>query len=1822
MKKKAIYIGIFISFVIMVVYILVNMYGFQNYKYTLEKAYQGTQTLGATDRYIITEKGREDILSESYSNKNIVNLKYEDFIVDESLVAITTDAIPYLKYIRETSEEKAKKDATLEKWEIESLSSDREVRYYKIGNILESQQIFTNVENKPYAENPYGNVGQVLATSRTIATYNSSVQKTLTPGEAWILAHERTLSKSGLEDYSNARIDKVQSAMWKFKGVRDTEENFGSKSNYVADNIANNLMQEAKWLEESINNRNQLDTIIVDNMQDKYGTEEAGAVSYNENTKEFLVGPFSINYVRDAHKALDGGLSEMISVDDGGGNIILYSGIVGANIYGLVNGKEQLLTDWEFIYTDVSIENGNVIRNALKNAGEYGDSNDNIYPYPNEEFYIKFLNPNNSIEAVTKLEFDVQTLNAEGSVKELKGTYSNINWVVGEKWTSKITRPGFTRNEPIWVSSGYYTTDGEGNQVWVDTSHWKDNWVTYPTLYTYTHLAFVEDKEISRKNAATLYQIQNAKIYSKVESVKIKVGNKNSGYKYTDYCIPLTMDIGGTVWIDGTEVLESQGKVNGIKNPDEEIKPGVNVKLYNDSGKLISTEVTDNNGQYLFKYVQIGPKYYVQFEYDWMKYKATKELYTSSGKGSLSDFTNNPEKYLNSSHASENIQERKDFNQDFYEITTDKGIGSDGSKRTDIKYTYDNNINPYYQEATVQEFNKTVVTKECGVLLPLQTKYSILEGGDKFFVIGVGDKGTCAITTIDNTEELNYIYEAGSFMKVQEYLKNINLGLVERTAADFQVKADIVNTTFTLNEEFSNQNMGFSARKDLDSDVNLRNDEYLNKQYIQNITNEEYNWRHDFTENDYSTEEDELQLYVLYEYTIKNNSPLISGYITEFSNYYDKEYMYPVDNDNDVTNYYSNDSLYADTAMQFMKYPSYVMKDNEIIKQVEWKSVSKFGDSNNTELNKMYTESLNNILLMPGEEITVYIYYKVNREEINIDTDTEYKYGNYIIIDNATNGKRNIAEINSYRALDYVEKDIYNMSLNNVGGSRVDIDSNPGNIDSESGNINSFQTYEDDIEAAPLLRVTVNSSNGKEISGYVFEDLRTEKLSNNQWVGNSKLDSNENYINNVLVELIRLEYNPDLGTYEEVKFSSNYEKYVNAFNENIKKNFGMQYENGEVSLIKIKRRTGPQEAPESLIETDAFIEEGQYRFINLIESGKYKVRFLYGDEEQLNSTNDGIIYNGHDYKSTEFKGFYDQKLELTDLNSLNLIDSAEIKILSTSPDYQIYANKLQNKLQSTYGDFEIENTVINQDVGAINNAVEDLILGKKNAKILVLLVERELFNLTPILEKALSNDITVIVVASDNVDSRKYAITSLPNKKSVVFYSTLNNTLSVIKVYNRIANDILEKNIFVNTYNSTTDYIENRSTINGDVYGRTEVMLQTQIIDAETAKILEIEDIMKMENSEQKKEYLKIIADRFKMSAESYSVSIKFDNNMNVIHINLGLQKIPESSLEVTKEVSNIKVTLSNNSEIINLKNGKNKNVQEFVNESYNIYMDKEIMHGSNIEVEYKINISNTGEVDNLNSYLKYYPYDVKRTVYSRLVKKNIELSEEELDEILNKTITTSVNNIYDYYDNLIFVEGENNRNDIHVNNLSFNLLENNKAVLNRDIYNNLELTQEEYLDQYITWSQIHNLEDYNILEDNKKELKNYFCINTTSTNNVELYPYESIETRDNQGDSSISLYVNLKKSLAEEDFNFKNALEYNNFVEIIETYSINGRRDKDSSVGNLVPKKTDENDSDTAEVVRILPPFGINQYVQYGIYILVLIGISVVIIIVRKKYK
>ncbi len=74
----------------------------------------------------------------------------------------------------------------------------------------------------------------------------------------------------------------------------------------------------------------------------------------------------------------------------------------------------------------------------------------------------------------------------------------------------------------------------------------------------------------------------------------------------------------------------------------------------------------------------------------------------------------------------------------------------------------------------------------------MKDKYAIVETSDRtkteHMTVGQGQDGVCAITTVDENQKLNYKFTAGSFMKAQTYLRNINLGLVERTQADFAVK--------------------------------------------------------------------------------------------------------------------------------------------------------------------------------------------------------------------------------------------------------------------------------------------------------------------------------------------------------------------------------------------------------------------------------------------------------------------------------------------------------------------------------------------------------------------------------------------------------------------------------------------------------------------------------------------------------------------------------------------------------------------------------------------------------------------------------------------------------------------------------------------------------------------------------------------------------------------------------------------------------------------------------------------------------------------------
>ena len=424
-----------------------------------------------------------------------------------------------------------------------------------------------------------------------------------------------------------------------------------------------------------------------------------------------------------------------------------------------------------------------------------------------------------------------------------------------------------------------------------------------------------------------------------------------------------------------------------------------------------------------------------------------------------------------------------------------------------------------------------------------------------------------------------------------------------------------------------------------------------------------------------------------------------------------------------------------------------------------------------------------------------------------------------------------------------------------------------------------------------------------------------------------------------------------------------------------------------------------------------------------------------------------------------------------------------------------------------------------------------------------------------------------------------------------------------------------------------TDYLENglRPTTNEAVFGRADVMLNSQVMDATKARELDIEYIRGLtRNPEPDSDWsqaVRTLADNTRMTADSYEISINYDDNLGkVTHINLGLQEIPKSKIEVQDKVDNIIVRLSNNSKIIDLKDNLTQNVMRIKDQRNIIYMDEEIMQGSTITVVYKITINNIGEVDNLYNYLKYYSNDVKKYIYNKIT--NEQLPDNAIDSTLQKSVPITINNIYSYSDNLTFRAEDNNKT--YVYNKLIRLSNANAPIreLNRDNGHIAYLDEEndsklrarservewELLDKRFITSSSNPVISTQIRDASSI----YNVVRTKSLSGIELYPIQSAEVRKNQETAAIQVYLQFSKTLAANDFSLKDGLSYNNYVELIETQSITGRRDYEGKVGNYQPPtEVKETDTDKAELVQILKPFGDTKihYILIATCAVILIG-------------
>lgn len=312
------------------------------------------------------------------------------------------------------------------------------------------------------------------------------------------------------------------------------------------------------------------------------------------------------------------------------------------------------------------------------------------------------------------------------------------------------------------------------------------------------------------------------------------------------------------------------------------------------------------------------------------------------------------------------------------------------------------------------------------------------------------------------------------------------------------------------------------------------------------------------------------------------------------------------------------------------------------------------------------------------------------------------------------------------------------------------------------------------------------------------------------------------------------------------------------------------------------------------------------------------------------------------------------------------------------------------------------------------------------------------------------------------------------------------------------------------------------------------------------------------------------------------------DISYNVTNVNLGLEERPKAQIAVTKEVANVKVTLADSTTLFDAQ-GTATNVLWMKGAQYEpvykdgilteirnanakqaglvqLSMDEELMHGATIRITYKITVSNVGETD-YNDNMFYYTGKVSDK---------------------SKVATTTANQVIDYV----------------ANNLQFDssLQENAKW----EVIKLEDITSQKLVNATLN----EKLERFNTI------------ITTKADSTIALAPLvPEIYAKQNGGNSAASDTLLLTQSITPE--NETRDLTYKNIVEVVKTSNTVGRKNEYSIVGNQDPtSEPAEIDADTAETVKILPPFGLTQtYIIIAAVTLVSATILVAgIAIIRKK--
>lgn len=715
--------------------------------------------------------------------------------------------------------------------------------------------------------------------------------------------------------------------------------------------------------------------------------------------------------------------------------------------------------------------------------------------------------------------------------------------------------------------------------------------------------------------------------------------NRNTG---------MTLSIGGVVWKDGHTGLENDydgvRKANTNGNIEKGIE-GVQVTLIdertNDVGKMMvdgkwqpAITYTDEGGYYHFEKVDLS-KYYVKFTYDGQKYMATTSLSDGTKKTNVDDYALVPDLplYSNNSKATENPEERREFNNKFFEIKDGAAYSSSGEMTTPLQYEERDGV------------SELITLDNAGHVLPqFAMSASTKEiAGAKYGTVGKGlTYPIDSNITLDNekTEALLSQYlsshpEYGEYEKTGEYMYHVNLGLVERSKIDLATTQDVYEVTTTVNEKQETYTYNQRGILSIFDSKMKQIDEYKNMKYSRELYNADYQLRlEDYSANslnkldrngnDKSSEIEKIKevktqeyanggleqrVFVTYKITLKNQSMLQMARINEIKDYFDSTYNLVTE---DIYQNIQNAEGIAERKLVAKQSYFIVQSDNEATEyKMKWEETGMVDGLKSMRTVKTNGLGIENVLLNAQDEIYVFVTFEVDK-----DQERSLKLGN----------KENITEITSYSTFEVGATTLEDIQ-NSIG--LIDKDSAPDNL-----SIGQSNTYEDDTDAAPVIELKLYSTDLRNVNGYVWNDDRTVKLSTGQIVGNGVREEKEELINGVRVQLVEKVTDHNTGAEYEYVWKEMYTGEDNY------KHIGSS---GRVTNTE----RGQTISTGSVISDTNLgaVQKGEYKFHDYI-AGNFIVRFIYGDtyktylaKDSENTEGQGLnetSYNGEDYKSTAY----------------------------------------------------------------------------------------------------------------------------------------------------------------------------------------------------------------------------------------------------------------------------------------------------------------------------------------------------------------------------------------------------------------------------------------------------------------------------------------------------------------------------------------------------------------------------------------------------------